>query len=274
MRLLAPQILSCEAVERYDIWVNTTDTDDLAFLHELDAHPKVNLIPQPDGHVNGNASINAFFLHACEPGITYIRFDDDIVWMEEKTIQQIADFRESNPRYFLVALFIVNNALCTAIFQARGTLHHLPKVTLYCMDQWGWCEPRFAEHLHRNFIAALESNTLDQFRTHDAEFSACRFSINCISWLGEDLEKYSGIITGDEEETISALLPLRENRPNCLVGGTLVSHFSFFTQRDVLDATNILDQYRHYALERSWIDPKAASFVEAAFRRTVLGRSS
>ena len=53
MRLLVPYILSSPCIDRYDIWVNTVEPNDLAFLEALEQHDKINLIPQPDGIVKG-----------------------------------------------------------------------------------------------------------------------------------------------------------------------------------------------------------------------------
>ena len=62
MRCLLPFVLSSPIVDRYDIWVNTLDKLDTAFFEELaKVFPKIRLIWQPDGVVNGIASINAFY---------------------------------------------------------------------------------------------------------------------------------------------------------------------------------------------------------------------
>ncbi|MDW7973336.1 MAG: hypothetical protein RMI01_09080 [Thermodesulfovibrio sp.] len=62
MKLLASYVLTDDIVDRWDIWVNTTDKLDIAFFEYMAKNfSKVKLIPQPEGLVDGNASINAFF---------------------------------------------------------------------------------------------------------------------------------------------------------------------------------------------------------------------
>ncbi|MEM7463835.1 MAG: hypothetical protein AAF362_14275, partial [Pseudomonadota bacterium] len=51
MRLLVPHILSSDIIDRYDIWINTTDPADLAFIEALGKHDKIRLIEQPDGEI-------------------------------------------------------------------------------------------------------------------------------------------------------------------------------------------------------------------------------
>lgn len=65
MQYLIPYIVSSEIVDRYDIWINTHNGADIEFFKQVAAKfPVVNLVWQPDGVVNGNASINAFLQKA------------------------------------------------------------------------------------------------------------------------------------------------------------------------------------------------------------------
>ena len=58
MQYLVPPILNADIVDRYDIWVNTRNMVDIEFFKKLaQKYPKVNLVWQPDGVVNGIASI-------------------------------------------------------------------------------------------------------------------------------------------------------------------------------------------------------------------------
>ncbi len=63
MQHIVPIILSCDIIDRYDIWVNTYNGADIAFFKKLaEEFPKVNLVWQPDRIVDGIKSINAFYL--------------------------------------------------------------------------------------------------------------------------------------------------------------------------------------------------------------------
>lgn len=72
MQYLVPQVITSEIVDRYDIWVNTLNKEDIYFFMKLaEKYPKVNLVWQPDGEVDGNRTINAFY-RRCLDEDTYI----------------------------------------------------------------------------------------------------------------------------------------------------------------------------------------------------------
>ncbi|MEO8582127.1 MAG: hypothetical protein ABI425_06185 [Patescibacteria group bacterium] len=89
LRYLIPQIISSSIVDRYDIWVNTIDTNDLLFLEKISKkYPKIRLIPQPEGEIVDCASVCAFLKLATDVDTIYIRLDDDIVWIEPNFFQK------------------------------------------------------------------------------------------------------------------------------------------------------------------------------------------
>ena len=267
MRLLVPYILSSDKIDRYDIWVNTEDTHDIAFLKALSAHPKVRLISQPNGIVDECRSINAFFNHAQEEDEVYIRFDDDIVWMEQDAIDNIIRFRLENTDDFIISPYVINNAMCTALLQLYGKLSEFPKVEPYCKDLTGWASPDFAERLHKTFLSALSKGDLDGFRGKDTRFAACRFSINCVSWFGKDLREFIKIIveSEEEEEELSFSIPTLARRPNAVVASALVAHFAYYTQRERLDNTKLLARYHEVRDRTSWLKPDVIVLVEEAY---------
>lgn len=265
MRLLIPQVLSCPDIDRYDIWLNTTDPDDLRFLELVSRHPKVMLIQQPEGRVNGNASVNAFYKYSSVPGVTYIKFDDDIVWIDYKSIAKLLKYRNENEHYAFISPIVVNNAICTALLQARGKLSELERVRPYCMDEIGWKDPFFAEQLHRHFLSEITETGVESFVSEDTVIAMSRFSINCVAWQGELFAEFTGAVVGDDEEEISINIPARVNRPNLLYGNAVVAHFAFYPQREHLDRTNLLDLYRAELHAKDWIDKDALSLVEDAF---------
>ena len=123
MQYLIPYIVSSEVVDRYDIWINTHNGADIEFFKRIaDAFPKVNLVWQPDGVVNGNKSINAFYKACIEPDTIYFKLDDDIVWMEPGLIEKMVRFRVDNPQYFLVSPLVINNALSTYLLEVDGKI--------------------------------------------------------------------------------------------------------------------------------------------------------
>src|SRR4051812_9508480 len=103
MELLVPQILDSDIVDRYDIWVNTVDPADVAFFDGLAAkYDRVRLVPQPDRKPPGVEAIHGFHRHAVDSDTIYIRFDDDVVWVEPGFFETLLRFRVDHPDYFLV----------------------------------------------------------------------------------------------------------------------------------------------------------------------------
>ena len=265
MRLLIPQVLSCPDIDRYDIWLNTTDPDDLRFLELVSRHPKVRLIHLPDGKVNGSRSINPFYKFTSDPGTTYIKFDDDIVWIDNKSISKMIEYRNENENFAFITPMVVNNAVCTALLQARGKLNELKRAKPYCLDNTGWRDPHFAEQLHRHFLKEITGTGVGAFVSEDTLFAMSRFSINCVAWRGELFAEFSGVVVGEDEEEISINIPARANLPNLLFGNAVVAHFAFYTQREHLDRTDLLDLYRAELRKKDWIDEDALGLVEESF---------
>ena len=89
MQYLIPYVLSSDIVDRYDIWVNTHNGADIEFFKQVAAKfPVVNLVWQPDGVVNGNASINAFYKDC---GYKWVKIDVSQMGNEEiKLLVRIA----------------------------------------------------------------------------------------------------------------------------------------------------------------------------------------
>lgn len=93
MQYLIPYIVASPIVDRYDIWVNTHNGADIEFFKQIaEKFPVVNLVWQPDGVVNGNESINAFYKACVEPETIYFKLDDDVVWMEPGLIEKWCSF--------------------------------------------------------------------------------------------------------------------------------------------------------------------------------------
>ena len=123
MQYLIPYIVSCGIVDRYDIWVNTHNGADIEFFKRVaEKYPVVNLVWQPDGVVNGNKSINAFYKACVELDTIYFKLDDDVVWMEPGLIEKMVRFRVDNPQYFLVSPLVINNSLSSYLLQVEGKL--------------------------------------------------------------------------------------------------------------------------------------------------------
>jgi hypothetical protein len=105
------------------------------------------------------------------------------------------------------------------------------------MGEVGWKNPQVAEWKHNNFLAGSDYQTFSKWIMTDYE----RVSINCISWLGGDM----GVTVGrDEEQWLSVDRPKELKRYNAICGSAVCVHYAFYTQREHLNKTNILEQYK------------------------------
>ena len=184
------------------------------------------------------------YFHFCkEPGHIYIRFDDDIVFVEPSCIKNLIDARLRYPKHLLVFANIINNAICDHLLQEHGSLPtSFGKVGMCCLDKVGWATPKFAEELHKFFIC----NHQDAKRFHMPDFELPdyrRFSVNCFAFFGEDIATHY-IEPTDEEVYFSTVLPQSLDRRNIICGNAVVVHFAFFTQRPHLETTNLLQHYQ------------------------------
>lgn len=245
MQYLIPQVLSSNIVDRYDIWLNTINPHDIAFFDLLSKrNSKINIIKQPEGVVDGNKSINAFYKYCCSPNTIYIKLDDDILWIEPDFFPKIIQFRIDNPNYFLISPLVINNPKCTYLLQVSGAIKLKKYIDANNSNEIFWKKGQFAKELHEWFINKyLINDRYPQLHIGMYPISLTRFSINCIVWFGEQFRDFDGIVLGDDEEYLSCILPTKLGLNNCFFCNTIISHFSFYTQRAILDNCNILERY-------------------------------
>lgn len=253
MQYLIPYIVSSDIVDRYDIWVNTHNGADIEFFKQVAAKfPVVNLVWQPDGVVNGNASINAFYKDCIETDTIYFKLDDDIIWMEPRLIEKMVAFRIDNPQYFLVTPLVINNSLSTYLLEMDGKI----KLDNYYNASAGhpvlWRSGIFAQELHEWFLSRyLKTGRWEELHLGKKEMGMTRFSINAVLWFGEEMRKFGGIVPGDDEEFLSCIYPTRQGVSNAWNGDAIVAHFAFFTQREQLDKVSILEKYGKICYEQA-----------------------
>lgn len=249
LKLLIPQIVSSDIVDRYDLWVNTLDKVDIAFFEALAKEfPKINLIWQPEGVINGIYSMAAFYPFCCEDKTIYIKMDDDIAWIDPNFFNEICDYRIKNPDYFLVSPLVINNGICNYILYDKGYIDFKQYVTCQGYDI-RFYNGYLAEQLHNWFLDNyLIPGNYNKLYCGESRIAMQRFAINAVAWFGETFQKFGGKVTGDDEEFLTVKYPVKENLLCSFDCNTIVSHFSFSVQRNHLDSTNILDRYHKYLL--------------------------
>ena len=265
MQYLIPYIVGCDIVDRYDIWINTHNGADIEFFKKAaERFPKINLVWQPDGIVNGNSTINAFYKECIEPDTIYFKLDDDIVWMEPGLIEKMVEFRVANPQYFLVSPLVINNSLSTYLLQVEEKL----KLNEYCQASAShpvlWKSGNFAAELHTWFMDRyLVPGRWAELHLGKKEMGMTRFSINSILWFGEEMKKFAGTVPGDDEEYLSCIYPTQKGLSNAWYGDAIVAHFAFFTQRESLDKAGILERYGQINAAQWHESAEAAAIYDA-----------
>lgn len=265
MQYLLPPILACDIVDRYDIWVNTNDVQDIEFFKLIaQKYSKVNLVWQPDGVVNGIKSINAFYKSCVEQDTIYFKLDDDIIWMEPDAIEKMVRFRIDHPGYFLVSPLVINNALSTYILECTGKIELSTYMNARADHDIIWKNGLFAAELHDWFlISQLPEKNYKNLYCGYHPVAMNRFSINAVLWFGDVMKGIDGIVPGDDEEFLSSIFPTQLGMANCFNGDAIISHFAFFPQREDLDKKNILNRYGAY-LHKEWSkDPILGEIDEA-----------
>ena len=249
LEVLIPQILREEGWDTLQIWLNTIAPEDLSYLRGLPSlDPRIQLIEPPEYAPDGNKTIGQFFRNCLSPDTVYIRFDDDVCFVEKGLVQKLAQYRAENREPFLITPVVINNAMITYVLQVLDKIK-VPGnryITANCLDEIAWNCPKFAERLHRKFLKLVRNGKIDQFKFPSRPMAINRFSINCISWLGEEFARFDGLVPYgvSEEEFLSVIKPTQLGKANFIYGDAIVSHFAFFTQREHLDQTNILGQYK------------------------------
>lgn len=238
-------------IDEWHLWLNTTEKSDIEYCKSLEKeHSFIKTIPL-SGRFDGNLSIHHFFKDCVDSDTIYIRFDDDICWIEAGAIEKLLDFRIANPEYFLVFPNIINNAIISHIHQRFGLISKLHGICKYDVtDNVGWRCPRTATEVHTNFLKAIEGK-IDiakyKFPQWELYFHE-RFSINCFAFFGDTFNEFSGEVGEKEENWLTTDKPKMDNITNCIYGESLVVHFAFGVQRKPLEnKTNFLAKYKELA---------------------------
>lgn len=265
MQYIFPYIVSSPVVDRYDIWVNTVNMEDIEFFEKMaKRYPKVNLVMQPDGIVDGIKSINAFYKFCQEPGTIYMKIDDDVVWMESDIFEKMAEFRLSHPDSFLVSPMVINNAMCSYVWQVQHKMNFGRYMNAASNHRIMWKRGAFAAQLHQKFIdrQKTEKDFYKKLYVLDTPWAANRLSINFIVWTGEQMQAMNGIVPGDDEEYLSCIRPTELGQMNMLNGNAIIAHFSFGPQNEELDRMNILQQYGEILKEEFALVPEQKECFE------------
>jgi hypothetical protein len=205
-------------------------------------------------HSRKQRNTGYFYRYMIDPDTIYVRFDDDVVYVEHDAVERIVLHAIHGPQ---VAAFpmIINNAICSHFLQKDGKIPlEWGEVELFCMDVNGWGNGQFAIDLHEFFLSCAEEGTVEEMLAshHDYQLPMGeQFSVSCFASRGSMYAelKPPGVLAPDqileEEAWHTEIQPRRLGVPNVIIGNAFVSHYSFFTQHPHLEAyPDILERYR------------------------------
>lgn len=241
LSVLARHILANSLVDEWQVWANTEDVSDLRYIRSL-ASNRVRVV-EGDWKWEGNWSIRHYYAGCDRDDTVYVRIDDDVVWMERDAIEKLVESRLEDPRPFLVYGTVVNSPLNSHHHERAGLI---PGRSGTCGHNWvdpvGWGDGRFAVDLHRAFLSAPDAR---RWYLHDRVLDyEDRMAVNVIAWTGADAKGWTKVVEGDEEAWLSCHMPKHLDRPNRIIGDSVFVHLAYFPQRETVDASKVLDQYR------------------------------
>ena len=220
----------------------------------------------------------------------YLKIDDDVVYIDENLFTKFIDFRKKSD-VPLVYPHIINNIISSPLLQKMGVLklttdwNHdymvidtwkntinriennikglqgklpsdyvvtnlLSQNEILCPISWG--DVNYSKECHLSFIEILKSKKVDSLYTENIILSNYDpMSIQCCSWIGKDLKKYTtdfGEVGSEDEPWMSVYLPLWLENPNVIFGKSVVSHFSSYNQENFLIESGILEKYKSSSL--------------------------
>jgi hypothetical protein len=199
--------------------------------------------------------------------VVYIKLDDDIVFIDRRTLSNMALAKVRDVCLF-VSASVVNHPRLSHYHQLQGAIMEFrgdegPWLLVgnattrnYTDDPFGECSWKGAEcgaNVHESFLHRLtKEGDISRFDiTFDFHRNGYqRWSINAFAFLADDIaiHNWNGPNTNDEV-LISSDIPELAGRHCCVVEGTVLVHYSYFPQRGFLDnRTTILQRYRNLIL--------------------------
>lgn len=249
-------------LDEWQLWMNTDPHQeaDRQYGYRLAAeYPWIVTKERPahrnTAHSHKQYNTRTFFEYCIEPDTVYVRFDDDIIYLHEDALRNMVDVKLNLGETSLCVFPIIwNNAICSWHLQQRGKIPQDFGIVgaPHCMDPVGWSDPHFAERIHRLLLDKIEANDVESlFFYQDVQLPfATQFSVSCFATESRDylrLNPPGYFDSTDDEYWHTVLRPRETGQSNMLTGNSLISHFTFFPQREYILRTDILDRYRSIA---------------------------
>jgi hypothetical protein len=178
----------------------------------------------------------------------YLRFDDDICYLDVGCIEKWVCYRIEHPEPFAVFPTIINNVRTSYHMQQQGIVPECGiKNDMY--DQVAWRNLRYVHDLHMSALDAIDRGTLvrdfalksECFPAGEGGWTAGHISINAFAVFAKDLHACN--VAHDEEGYLSLYRPQALGRPNARCGDAVLIHFAYHTQTEYMDKTGLLNDY-------------------------------
>ena len=226
------------------LWINENKIVDREYCELLKTCNRDSVIPvirpaEPNTWRN-------FYSGCTDQNTVYVKIDGDVVYVASNAIRTLLDYRIDHTEPFLISANVINNGICAYYQQYYGAISkEFRQLTCTSNDQISYKNKDFVKYLHTLFLDAIEHDVIETFYIpHITLFQYPYFSINAISFFGQDLVGKLDRMEGGDEGWISQIYPREEKRPCVICGNSIVSHYSFSIQREFLNKnTNIFDRY-------------------------------
>lgn len=230
--------------DEWHIWANTKDAKVLSVLHTM---PAKIISPSKSNPLDGLHNVHFFYKEdAIETNTDYLKIDDDVVWLEPNFIKTMFEHKERyRDDFFLIFPCIINNAVISHILMRNGIIPWHDRCWYGYMDAVAWGSSLFAENLHRLFLSCIYNNSYPDWHFKKWILDPReQVSINAICWSGDDMLKIVQSLNGPDEFWLNNYGPSMLNKQSLITGDTICSHYSFHVQKNHLDKTSILDEYK------------------------------
>jgi hypothetical protein len=248
LELLAKYVLSDRSVAEWHLWDNCRDPADRTYIRSL-ADPRIKIVslPNSEGDVR---SINKFYRTMTDPNAFYVKLDDDVCYLPPGFFGRfVAKAAASTTNAIWFSPVVINNPICSWLLSFHGKISCSQTISCQAGCDIGWRSPEFAVLLHRAFLSRLEANRVESLHIPDALNTMGRFSINCLGVFGTDRNALGDAFCPlgvDDEEHISAFLPMLTKRPGQVIGDEIVAHFAYSVQERAVLETDILARYYQF----------------------------
>jgi hypothetical protein len=234
-------------IDGWQLWLNTISPTDIAYLHSMEAeNSKVKVYSFPEQIIPSWQTYDPLITHKFlqfthDDDTIYIRFDDDIIWVEDGAIEKIVSAKIDHPESFLIYPNIINSTICTSWHQEIGALSEESGVvkkektddlSYAYLDEFNYSDSKLIDHIHNTFRKRYNDKTLSAYYLPSRFFDDYKhFSICSICWSGKDKLTCGRV----EERQLSWELPIQLNRKVYFCGNALMVHYAYHTQRDYLE---------------------------------------